>query len=308
MTRVFAPNNMKSLATWVNETGEHVKSERGDTIEVMNASLVVRNPLNRLDTTKSRKLNVAFAFAEWLSMMTNTTNISYFTNFIKGYGRFSTDGKWLDGAYGARIDEQLPAVVSLLRSKPETRRAVIAIYDRKDVLGFGGLNTPCTLSFHFLVRSKKLQLITTMRSNDLVLGLANDVVVNTLLLEWMSLATGIPMGEYYHNASSLHLYSEDVVKATSASEDEGRWPHLMHAMDPSMKERDELEHLAIIYGNLLPFEDAVKYCSELHSQYALDMAMVGLSFLNRSNPNGMVAYKQISDITLRRLALAWITK
>lgn len=306
--RVFSPNNMSSLAYWVAENGDNVPSERGDTIEVLNASLVVRNPRNRFDTTRSRKLNIAFAFAEWLSLMTGVYNIGYFTNFIKSYDRFSSDGKFLDGAYGPRATLQIAEAANLLRSKPESRRAVVSIYSDRDIFGYGGLNTPCTLSFQFLVRNGNLNMFANMRSNDIYLGLANDVVVNTMTQEWMALATSTKLGEYYHNAASLHIYKADLEKVLGPTEDEGRWPHLMKPMDKTMADYHELETLVGIYGNFRTFEDAIIESRKLKSVYANDIAMVGLSFLHRNSPNGLLAYKQIDDPTLRRLSLPWVKK
>lgn len=307
-SRVFSPKGYDSLIQWVIENGDQVNSERGMTTEILGANLRLNDPINRVDPSKSRKMNLAFAFAEWISLMTGEQSISYFTNFIKDYKKYSTDGVYLDGAYGARIAEFIPNLVEKLNSNNSTRRAVISIYENDDLRGLGGLNTPCTLTYQFLVRDNKLHMFANMRSNDLHFGLTNDVVVNTMLQEWVALSVGVEMGSYFHNAASLHVY-HDIHEKIKYDPMEGRWPHLMSKMDPTMTSHGELDALRGIYSTIdAPYPGLELAVSALSSQYAKDMANVGISFANRSNEFGKKSYDQISDITMKRIARMWLKK
>jgi thymidylate synthase len=303
--KTYSPKESSTLVRWILANGQKVDSERGMTTEVLNASLVLRNPLNRLDTTRSRKLNLAFCFAEWLALMTGEDDLSFFTQFIRGYGAYSSDGKKLDGAYGPRIMMPITVAAEMLEAKPGTRRAVVSIYRNADLYGGGGLNTPCTLTYQFLAREGRLHMVCNMRSNDVYFGLGNDVVVNTMVQEWVALASGHKLGEYYHNAASLHVYHETMRKALGR--EEGRWPHVMPAMDPSMSDFSEVQELKKIYEHANDFGRISSYAiANLHSDYALDIANVGLSFIHRAGDGGLIAYRQINDPTLRRLALPWL--
>jgi len=78
------------------------------------------------------------------------------------------------GNYCWRIMPQLRRTVNLLHDDPDSRQAVISIYNNlfdqrvtKD--------TPCTLSLQFLIRDGQLDMIATMRSNDLLWGFSYDI-------------------------------------------------------------------------------------------------------------------------------------
>src|SRR5512138_1871963 len=103
MAKSFSPRDMQSLAHWVMQNGEVVNSERGKTTEIVGASLVLNNPLNRLDAHRYRKLNLGFAVAEWLAMLNGESHVSFFTKFVKRYKDYSSDGVSVDGAYGPRL-------------------------------------------------------------------------------------------------------------------------------------------------------------------------------------------------------------
>jgi len=96
-----------------------------------------------------------------------------------------TDGGVLRGAYGPRIRrwrgrvDQLDHVRRLLRRDPDSRQAVIQVYDPvKDTRGYR--DVPCTVSYRFFLRSGRLRMHTTMRSNDVWLGLPYDQLTEFL--------------------------------------------------------------------------------------------------------------------------------
>jgi thymidylate synthase len=56
---------------------------------------------------------------------------------------------------------------------------------------------------------------TTMRSNDVWLGLPYDVFTATILHELMAGWLGADLGEYHHHVDSLHVYERDLDKAVT---------------------------------------------------------------------------------------------
>ena len=66
----------------------------------------------------------------------------------------------------------------------------------------------------FILRNGKLDLIVTMRSNDIWLGLPYDLFNFTCMQIQMAMELGVEVGVYYHNAGSLHMYKRDVEKFT----------------------------------------------------------------------------------------------
>lgn len=72
---------------------------------------------------------------------------------------------------------------------------------------------PCTIFLQFFIRDKKLHLICSMRSNDLILGFTYDAATFTLfqekmLLELRQKIPDLKMGHYFHFASSMHVYKK----------------------------------------------------------------------------------------------------
>jgi thymidylate synthase len=120
------------------------------------------------------------------------------------------DGGTFHGAYGPRIRQQMPLVIERLRKDPDTRQAVVTIWDpAKDLLEDGLHDYPCTLGFQFVIRNGRLSMITTMRSNDVWWGLAHDIFQFTQLQMTVANVLGIPYGTYYHRSNSLHAYERD---------------------------------------------------------------------------------------------------
>jgi len=72
--------------------------------------------------------------------------------------------------YGPRILQQLPHIKKELTEKPDTRRAVISILDKDDVLLLDkeeSLEFPCCDSATFFIRNEKLNVHLHMRSQNM---------------------------------------------------------------------------------------------------------------------------------------------
>jgi hypothetical protein len=114
---------------------------------------------------------------------------------------------------------QLFSVIETLQTSPETRQAVLSIWhpmDAYEVAKARRKDIPCTLSLQFLVREGRLNLIVTMRSNDIWLGLPYDIFCWTTLQAFIAEELGLGMGWYQHQAGSLHLYEYNYIDAKIA--------------------------------------------------------------------------------------------
>lgn len=130
----------------------------------------------------------------------------------------------LDGAYGPRLvgidkpdcyDElkyqnQLYTCVERLRENPNTRRAVCTISNPQLDWDNSSLDIPCTMSYQFLIRDGKLDMITNMRSQDLIKGFPNDTTEFQWIQEIIAGLVGCDVGSYYHIVGSLHIYESDL--------------------------------------------------------------------------------------------------
>jgi len=103
-------------------------------------------------------------------------------------------------------------VITLLQEKPNTRQAVITMWNGGDLLHAiigDHKDLPCTLSLQFLLRGRLLHCIATMRSNDVWLGLPYDVFAFTCLQRLIADALKVKTGMYVHQVGSLHVYERN---------------------------------------------------------------------------------------------------
>ncbi len=294
------------------------------TWELIGASFQLKNPLDRVVTARSRHLNVAFGLAEWFSFMLGIDDIGYFQRFIADYDRFSSDGQKLDGCYGTRVNfktglgdqsklhSQVAEVQRVLTADPDSRQAVISIYDRHDLLGFGGKNTPCTLDLQFLVRDGRLNLITYMRSSDAYKGVSYDVMVFTLLQEYVARRLGLELGVYLHRAGSLHLYDADTQHVDAILSDP-RWPLVMKPMP--LLSLNDLERAYSLFqlGLTQETERAAALLNQHWSSpeardYLTSLASVMLAFVLRRHAKlaSAEAFENVNDRTLRYVIRPWL--
>lgn len=178
------------------------------TWEVEDATFELLDPTDALPVGVGRDINPAIGAAEALCLIGGIGDPTLMTSVSKAFHRF-LDGGQLHGAYGPRVAPQLVQAVKRLERDPDSRQAIVTIwdpmYDNSNVR-----DLPCTLSFNFRIRDDKLNMSTTMRSNDVWLGTAYDVFMFTQLQCTIANVLEIPVGTYRHHAYSLHLYERNI--------------------------------------------------------------------------------------------------
>jgi thymidylate synthase len=161
-------------------------------------------------------LNPAFAVAESLWILSGSDD-QWIYQFNDSLVNYTEDGK-LKGAYGPRLRhwqgkvDQLNRVRELLIQDPDSRRAVVQLFD-PGVDSPGNRDVPCTLGYRFFVRDRLLYMHTTMRSQDLWLGFCYDIFTATLIQELLAGWLGVGLGEYWHYVDSLHIYMKHIPAA-----------------------------------------------------------------------------------------------
>ncbi|MFJ2342385.1 thymidylate synthase [Streptomyces antimycoticus] len=221
MTISFEGDSAAALfAEAVRETADRGRpvSPRGmPTRELLGVHLVLTRPRARLlHLPSARILNPAFAVAEtvWHLLGTDAPWIFDYNGQLRQYA----DDGVLRGAYGPRMRrwggclDQLAQVITTLRQDPDSRRAVIQLYDpARDAAGHR--DVPCTLGFRFQLRNGRLHMSTTMRSQDVWVGFPYDLFFTTVLQELVAGWVGADLGTYHHHVDSLHIYERDVPAA-----------------------------------------------------------------------------------------------
>ena len=192
-----------------------VKPSRGNTSEIRGAAFELTNPLARL--SRSEVKSKAFsAIGELLWYLSGSNQLSFIEYYISEYRKEEENGI-IHGGYGPRLFKmrnqynQFENILALLKERPNTRRAVIQLYDAADIAE-KHVEIPCTCNLQFLIRKNKLHLYASMRSNDAFKGLPHDIFAFTMLQEIIARILNIELGSYYHSAGSLHLYESDKAK------------------------------------------------------------------------------------------------
>lgn len=193
-----------------------ISSPRGHRIcELQNVNIIVENPRARIIACPERKFSAAYAFGElawYLSGRNDVDTMGYYSKFIRNC---SDDGKTLNSAYGYRIFtgnhpkigfDQWKNCIRLLSNDKDSRQAVIHLHTPNDQKT---KDEVCTMSLQFLIRDNKLNMIVTMRSNDVILGFTYDAFAFTMMQEIMAKQLGVELGYYCHNVGSMHIYLGD---------------------------------------------------------------------------------------------------
>ncbi len=120
---------------------------------------------------------------------------------------FLDDGKF-NYTYNERINKhsQLNLVIKELQINPDTRQAVIMIHHPEDKTKMQIERIPCSLSYQYMIRRGKLDVIYTMRSSDFNTHFKNDVWQADELRNYIAKFLKIQPGLLHMNIGSLHIY------------------------------------------------------------------------------------------------------
>ena len=121
---------------------------------------------------------------------------------------FLVDGI-MDYTYNERINawQQLERVIEELKYNPDTRQAIIQIHSPHDAREMGGKRRiPCSMYYQLMIRNGKLDIIYNMRSSDFSTHFKNDIWLADELRKYISFAIQMPIGLFFMNISSLHIY------------------------------------------------------------------------------------------------------
>lgn len=236
----------------IERNGVRATPSMGSTKELIAHTFTLEDPRDRIAFNPARALNIFQTLGHWLWMLSGRSDYGFIHYYNpSGANRFSVDYRQIEGAYGPRIFgtggyRQIPRCIELLRTKSSTRRAVATVYapaldfhrdSSEDGKRIG--ETPCTLSFQFLKREGKLHCITTMRSQDALMLLPQDVFHFSLFHEFVAASTETELGDYHHQAGSIHVYDRAQARLQSVL----AAPAETRVKMPAMTLEDQMPHL-----------------------------------------------------------------
>jgi thymidylate synthase len=211
----------KVAAAFRDANGTPDQSSRGGmSKEILHAAISVGDPRQRWVASRQPPMNIAFALAEVVWIMNGRNDSQFLNYFNRELPRYAGDGQTYHGAYGHRLRlnlgiDQLNRAYDALKSKPDSRRVVLQIWDgRIDLPHAGGAETqldiPCSIVSMLKARDGHLEWTQVIRSNDVFRGLPYNFVQFTTLQEIVAGWLGLELGSYNQISDSLHVYSENL--------------------------------------------------------------------------------------------------
>lgn len=213
----------KQAATMFTDGGvaKRQASRGGNTAEVMNAALTLRDPRQRWIASRAPAMNPAFAIAEVIWILQGRNDSTMLNFFNPQLPKFAGAGPTFHGAYGHRLRrhlgiDQLDRAFRALSTNEASRQIVLQIWDAEADLPLESgapvaEDVPCNVISLLKVRDRRLEWTQIMRSNDLFRGFPHNVVQFTSLQEVFAGWLGVEIGSYHHYSDSLHLYEQDGV-------------------------------------------------------------------------------------------------
>ena len=201
------------------------ESRNGTTFEYVEPVLThYYHPEERVLFSPARDANPFLHFFETLWMLAGRNDLKFIKGLVPRFAEYSDDGRIMQGAYGHRwrktwYVDQLVILEALLRKDPDSRRAVLQMWDPQiDMVGqdagkyvIGGLHSkdiPCNTCAYFKLRDGKLRMTVCCRSNDMMWGAYGANVVHfSMLQEYLAGKLGVEVGEYIQMSDSLHVYT-----------------------------------------------------------------------------------------------------
>jgi len=205
----------------LKKDGYRMSSRNGEVI-VCSEPVTTRyeRPNERVIFWPERDANPFFHLMEALWMLAGRNDVQFVANYAKNMMNYSDDGVSLHAAYGYRwrryyTHDQLDILVRLLTTCPNTRRAVLQMWD-PDIDLFGReKNThkdlPCNTTAYFNIDmndpANPLNMTVCCRSNDMIWGAYGANAVHfSILLEYMAARLNVPVGTMYQVSNNFHVY------------------------------------------------------------------------------------------------------
>lgn len=237
-----------ALLAQTQTDGSAFSSRAGETRELLHQTITTTHPLERCIVIPGRKNDIFASIAETLWVVAGRSDLTFLSHYLPRAPEFSDDGIVWRAGYGPRMRswkgnvDQLRAIVRELASAPESRRAVISLFDPESDFK-PSKDVPCTDWLQFLLRDGALSLAITVRSNDLFWGFSG---INTfewsVLLEMVAHWVKADVGSITYFIGSLHVYNRhDERAATILSSKPGPDPYPLPAQSRFETPFDDLD-------------------------------------------------------------------
>jgi len=208
-------NGYVDLVQHVLKHGKEAAPRGMKTREIEDAIIRIENVHDTLPLGVNRGTVPGIGAVEACQLLAGATTPKLVMAVGPMFKNYAEDNGLFHGAYGSRTVDQYGPIIERLKADPDTRQAVVTIWDPVLDLLPSKRDYPCTILHQFRIRDNKLNMSVYMRSNDVWLGAAYDFFQFTRVQIAIASVLGIAPGTYAHHVGSLHIYEQHYDAAES---------------------------------------------------------------------------------------------
>jgi hypothetical protein len=201
-------NGYVDLVQHVLKYGKEVAPRGMKTREIEDAIIRIDDVYNTLPLGVGRGTVPGIGAVEACQLIAGASTPKLVIAIGPQFANYTEDNGLFHGAYGIRTQSQYAPIVERLKADPDTRQAVVTIWNPELDLLANKRDYPCTILHQFRIRNNKLNMSVYMRSNDVWLGAAYDFFQFTRVQLAIASILGIEPGTYHHHVGSLHIYEQ----------------------------------------------------------------------------------------------------
>jgi len=238
------PNVCEAMAAGLSLVPKMCYTEKSRAGDVLVAPFPIatfyERPMERVLFCARRDANPFFHLMESVWMLAGARDARWLDRYVGDFSsRFAESDGLQHGAYGHRwrlhfdrcenadvaqpVDiDQITEIGKLLREKPETRQAVMAMWDPSQDLGAVKRDIPCNTHVYFRSRPateadtdkrRWLDVTVCCRSNDIIWGAYGANAVHMSIMgEVVAALSGMRLGAYYQVSNNWHVYLDAYIR------------------------------------------------------------------------------------------------
>jgi thymidylate synthase len=205
------------LINYVCEKGQHISSRNSKVRKVTGAQL--RADLSEgLPIVTGKKIFPKSSFIETQWLLEGRTNVKWLNERgVKIWDQWADKNGDLGPVYGKQLLDfngvnQIKNLIKQIKQDRFSRRNLYMMWNPKDVDNMQ--LPPCHYSFQLVGYKDKLDIVVSMRSLDLFIGLPYDMLMYSIILSAICKEVNLKPGEVIINAADCHIYESHVSSAS----------------------------------------------------------------------------------------------
>lgn len=208
-----AENAREAYSILTNElrnNGKFIMSRNEPTLELLNVSVEINNPRDRIIPIKNFKK--PFILQEAYDILnSNDPRVIHSKQMLEKTMGDSSDPMFFGNELRQAFSRwSLRKLLERFIKDKYTRKAVLTLGNRRNTK-----HTPCMIYSHFIIRDNKLYMTSETRGTAISMGFTNDIYFLTLMQEIMlgwikEYYPEVKMGTFLYKTVSMHTYIENM--------------------------------------------------------------------------------------------------